>query len=76
MANDQKTYKVVNGNQTYTLEDLVNDLMRQGWVPVGGVSYSEYLSTYSQAMVRKAPPKRGLNDMVDRLLRMAKGGQP
>lgn len=47
---DEPKYKIASAIRSDTLEDLVGELMRGGWVPQGGVSHSNHF--YLQAMVR------------------------
>jgi len=35
-----KSYKIVNAWNTYTLQTLVNKSIREGWIPVGGVTWT------------------------------------
>ena len=48
-------YKIVKCSNHHELEADVNNLIRSGWIPQGGVSVSgksEYYLSYSQAMVK------------------------
>lgn len=47
---DESKYKIASTIRPDHLEELVRELMRDGWVPQGGVSYSS--GSYLQAMVR------------------------
>ena len=44
-----KKYIVVGASFVYDLEQSVNKMLNNGWVPVGGVSTSE--NSYCQAMM-------------------------
>ena len=48
-------YKVVEKPFKYDLEMEVNKLIKEGWKPLGGMSYScvyVYGKTYTQAMIK------------------------
>ena len=48
-------YKIVKKHyyDTYSLENDVNILLKSGWVPVGGVSFSQKREAVYQALIRK-----------------------
>lgn len=45
-------YKVVEASTSRSLEDDVNNLLEEGWVPVGGVSFMRQgaYSNYAQSL--------------------------
>lgn len=47
-------YKIVSADGQYDLSSKVEDLIKQGWLPQGGVSFknSGYKETWAQAMVK------------------------
>lgn len=45
-------YKVVMSEFATKLETLVNDLIKDGWVPVGGICVNSQLSLYLQSLIR------------------------
>jgi hypothetical protein len=55
-------YKIISDNQPDILQESVNDHLRQGWRPLGGVacSLSEsdeyYYALYAQSLVRHSEP--------------------
>ena len=56
-------YRVVEAKDTEGLETEVNEMIREGWTPLGGVSVvNSQANTYSwwfyQAMVREHGPAR------------------
>jgi hypothetical protein len=44
-------YKIVTGNNTVNLSDNVNNEIKRGWMPQGGVLINGMM--YAQAMVKK-----------------------
>jgi hypothetical protein len=53
-------YKILTDESSYeNLADDVNNAIKEGWVPLGGVSVSEsqtedyYYITYAQAMIKE-----------------------
>ena len=48
-------YKVASGVDIKFLCYEVDDLISKGWIPQGGVCFSEELSRFYQAMIRNKP---------------------
>ena len=46
-------YRIVYANFYEELEDLVNDLMEEGWEPLGGVAGVGEFYDFAQAMVKR-----------------------
>lgn len=44
-------YKIVTKSNKHRIESEVNELISKGWKPIGGVSYSDELDEYNQAMI-------------------------
>lgn len=52
-------YKVILTDSVGSLERRVNDAIKQGWIPQGGIAvWSERTSPIMQAMIRPEEPKR------------------
>lgn len=47
-------YKVVETKSIYELQDMVNSLIKDGYIPLGGVSHSvdTFRDFYCQAMIK------------------------
>ena len=45
-------YTVIQDNNLHTFIIKVNEAMKEGWEPIGGVAFGGFI--YSQAMVRTA----------------------
>lgn len=48
-------YKFVSENAGHKLEDVVNSLIGEGWIPLGGISVSGVFSSWEN--VRKSYPE-------------------
>jgi len=54
-------YQIVNSRYINEIEDNVNALIEQGWIPQGGIFYynnNESIAWYYQAMVKPDPDER------------------
>lgn len=67
-------YEVVEGPELYILEEIVNEMLEDGWNPQGGLCSTKCGTTtyYSQAMLKHdevkisiQPPKIGLGVNFD-----------
>ena len=45
-------YKIIKGNDDAYIQNKVNECIRLGWVPQGGIAYDNRSHTFVQAMVR------------------------
>jgi hypothetical protein len=61
------TYKAINATSIGSLNDKINTLIDQGFVPQGGVSChkDERLNWFSQAMFRKGTPPQPTEFITD-----------
>jgi len=64
MSDEKKlcvAYSVMDNSCLSTLEKYVNECIRSGWQPFGGisVSYDNHRTHYAQAMVRYASENKG-----------------
>lgn len=50
-----RNYKIITSESEYGVESAVNDLLKKGWKPVGGVSVSISMSSsqFAQAMMQE-----------------------
>jgi hypothetical protein len=49
-------YKILDSNEFYKLEQMVNSYINKGWIPQGGVTLTkdQGYSVYAQAMIKEA----------------------
>lgn len=63
-------YEVVEAPELYELEEMVNEMIENNWLPQGGLCETKYETTtyYSQAMIKHDEVKVNVEDDISRNL--------
>lgn len=61
-------YEIVEAPELYKLEEMVNEMIEDGWLPQGGLCSTKYGTTtyYSQAMIKHDEVKMNVQGDISR----------